>query len=94
MDGFTVTPTQVLTTLGLLLVMLLVAVAGRVLLAAAVIVGIQWATISYWSQNTTLLWVVLAVPAMLAGYTLADALTGSTGIGSSSGGHRRRSGRQ
>jgi hypothetical protein len=35
MDGFTVTPTQVLATLGLLLVVLLVAVAGRVLLAAA-----------------------------------------------------------
>ena len=27
------------------------------------------------------MWVVLGVPALLAGYTLADALTGSTGLG-------------
>jgi hypothetical protein len=45
--------------------------------------------ITYWSYNATLVWVVLGVPAMLAGYTLADALTGSTGLGS---GSRRRGG--
>jgi hypothetical protein len=94
MDGFTVTPTQVLAALSVLLVVVLVAVAGRVLLAAAVIAGVQWATITYWSQNTTLVWVVLAVPALLAGYTLADALTGSTGIGSGGSGHRRHGGRR
>jgi hypothetical protein len=93
MDGVTVTPTQVLAVLGVLLVVLLVAVAGRVLLAAAVIVGAQWAAITYWPGNTTLVWVVLGVPALLAGYTLADALTGTTGIGSS-GTQRRRSGRR
>lgn len=93
-DGFTVTPTQVLAALGVLLVVVLIAVAGRVLLAAAVIAGGQWVVITYWSQNTTLVWVVLAVPALLAGYTLADTLTGATGIGSSGGGHRRRGGRR
>lgn len=91
MSEFTVTGTQVLVVLSVLLVVLVVAVAGRVLLTAAVIVGIQWAVVTYWSQNATLVWVVLAVPALLAGYTLADALTGSTGLGTSSG-HRRRGG--
>jgi hypothetical protein len=77
--------------LGVLLIVMLVAVAvaGRVLLAAAVIVAAQWVVITYWPGNTTLLWVVLAVPALLAGYTLADGLTGSTGLGS---GSRRRGG--
>ena len=91
MDGFTVTGGQVLALLAVLLVVVLVAAAGRVLLAAAVIAGIQWAAITYWPQNTTLVWFVLGVPALLAGYTLADALTGSTGLGSS---HRRRGGRR
>ena len=90
MDGFTVTGGQVLAVLAVLLVVLLVAVAGRVLLAAAVIAGIQWATVIYWAHNTTLVWVVLGVPALLAGYTLADTLTGSTGLGSN--GSRRRGG--
>jgi hypothetical protein len=86
--GFTVTTGQLLAVLGVLLLVVLVAVAGRVLLAAAVIVGAQWMVITYWAQNTTLVWVVLAVPALLAGYTLPDGLTGSTGLGS--GSHRRR----
>jgi hypothetical protein len=89
MDGFTVTGGQVLALLAVLLVVVLVAVAGRVLLAAAVIVGGQWSVITYWSDNATLVWVVLGVPALLAGYTLADSLTGSTGLGS---GSRRRGG--
>lgn len=93
MGQFTVTGGQVLALLAVLLVVVLVAVAGRVLLAAAVITGAQWTVITYWSQNTTLVWVVLGVPALLAGYTLADALTSSTGLGNSSsrrrGGHRR-----
>lgn len=87
MAGFTVTSGQVVMVLGVLLVVILVAVAGRVLLAAAVIAGAQWAVITYWPQNTTLVWVALGVPALLAGYTLADALTGSTGLGST--GRRR-----
>ena len=90
MEGITVTSDQVLAVLAVCLVVLVVAVAGRVLLAAAVIAGIQWAVISYLPGNTTLVWVVLGVPALLAGYTLADALTGTTGLGSTS--HRRRGG--
>jgi hypothetical protein len=91
MDGFewTLTGGQLLVLLGVLLVVVLVAVAGRVLLAAAVIVAAQWVVITYWAGNTTLLWVVLAVPALLAGYTLAEGLTGSTGLGT---GSRRRGG--
>ena len=77
--------------LAVCLVVLVIAVAGRVLLAAAVIAGIQWAVIHFWPGNITLVWVVLGVPALLAGYTLADALTGSTGLGSA-GGYRRRGG--
>jgi hypothetical protein len=90
MEGFTVSGRQVLALLAILLIVLLVAVAGRVLLVAAVIAGAQWAVITYWPQNSTLAWVVLVVPALLAGYTLADALTGSTGLGG--GSHRRRGG--
>jgi hypothetical protein len=92
MDGFTVTGGQLVAVLAVLLAVLLVAVAGRVLLTAAVIVGVQWAVITYWAGNATLLWVVLAIPALLAGYVLADGLTGSTGLGHS--GRRRGGGRR
>ena len=90
MDGFTVTGGQVVAVLAVLLGVLLVAVAGRVLLAAAVIASAQWAVITYWPGNTMLVWVMLGIPALLAGYTLADALTGSTGLGTNS--NRRRGG--
>ena len=90
MHGFTVTGTQVLVALAVCLGVLVLAVAGRVRRAAAVIVGIQWAVIHYLPTNLTLVWVVLGVPALLAGYTLADSLTGSTGLGST--GRRRRGG--
>jgi hypothetical protein len=90
MNGITVTGDQVLVVLAVCLVVLVVAVAGRVLLAAAVIAAIQWAAIHFWPENVTLVWVVLGVPALLAGYTLADALMGTTGLGSTNGGHRRR----
>jgi hypothetical protein len=83
MNGFTVSGDQVLMALGVCLVIVLIAVAGRVLLAAAVIAGIQWLVIHYLASNVTLVWVALGVPALLAGYTLADALTGSIGLGSS-----------
>jgi hypothetical protein len=92
MSGFTVTGGQVVVAVAVLLGVVLVAVAGRVLLAAAMIVGAQWAVITYWPHNTTLLWAVLVLPALLAGYTLADALTGSTGLGHSA--HRRTGGRR
>ena len=89
--GFTVTGGQIMAVLAVLLAVVLMVVAGRVLLAAAVIIGSQWAVITYWAENTTLLWVVLTIPALLAGYTLADALTGNTGLG---GSNRRRGGRR
>jgi hypothetical protein len=82
MTGVTLTGQNVVVVLAVLLGVVIVAVAGRALLAAAVIVGAQWAVINYWPGNTTLLWAVLVVPALLAGYTLADVLTGSTGLGS------------
>jgi hypothetical protein len=83
MNGFAVTGDQMLIALAVCLTIVLIAVAGRVLLAAAVISGIQWLVIHYLASNTTLLWVALVVPALLAGYTLADALTGSIGLGTS-----------
>ncbi len=90
MHGVEVTGTQVLVVLAVCLGVVVLVVAGRVLLAAAVIAGIQWAVIHYLPSNTTLVWVVLGVPALLAGYALADALTGSTGLGST--GRRRHGG--
>jgi hypothetical protein len=93
MNGITVTGDQVLVVLAVCLTIVLVAVAGRVLLAAAVIAGIQWMVIHYLSANVTLVWVVLGVPALLAGYTLADALTGTTGLGSTLR-HRRGGGQR
>jgi hypothetical protein len=57
--------------------------AGDVLLATAVIAGIQWLVIHHLASNTTLVWIPLGVSALLAGYTLADALTGSIGLGAS-----------
>ena len=90
MSGITVTGDQVVLILAVLVSLVLIAVAGRVLLAAGVIAGGQWLVIHYLSANTTLVWVVLAVPALLAGYTLADALTGTTGLGSAL--RRRRGG--
>jgi hypothetical protein len=83
MNGFAVTGDQVLIALGVCLTIVLIAVAGRILLAAGVIAGIQWLVIHYLASNVTLVWVALGVPALLAGYTLADALTGSIGLGSS-----------
>ena len=93
MSGITVTGDQVVLILAVLVSLVLIAVAGRVLLAAGVIAGGQWLVIHYLSANTTLVWVVLAVPALLAGYTLTDALTGTTGLGSALR-HRRGGGRR
>jgi hypothetical protein len=55
----------------------LVSLAGRVGLTAGLIVGVQWVVITH-PGNATLLWVVLGVPALLAGYTLTRALTVTT----------------
>lgn len=48
--------------------------ASRVLLGAVVIVGVQWIAITH-AENRAVLWTVLAVPALLAAYTVTKALT-------------------
>ena len=65
-----------------------VSLAGRVGVTAGLIGGAQWLVITH-PGNTTLLWVVLGVPALLAGYTLTRALTVTT-----SDVPRRRGGRR
>jgi hypothetical protein len=52
-----------------------VSLLGRVLMTAGVIVGVQWLVITYAASNTTLLLVVLTVPALFAAQTLTRALT-------------------
>ncbi|MGH4010811.1 MAG: hypothetical protein ACRDTH_22075 [Pseudonocardiaceae bacterium] len=51
-----------------------VSLIGRVLTTALVIIGVQWLLITH-PSNQTLLWVALALPALLASYTLTKALT-------------------
>jgi hypothetical protein len=55
----------------------LMSLAGRVAITAAAIVGVQWLVITH-PGNTTLLLVVLGLPALLASYTLTKALTVTT----------------
>lgn len=62
---------------------------GRVLMTAAVIVGVQWLVIDRYSNNVTLLWVVLAVPALVTSITLVRALTVTVINPSSKTGGRR-----
>ncbi|XVV01922.1 hypothetical protein ACQPW3_31730 [Actinosynnema sp. CA-248983] len=52
----------------------LLSLTGRVLVAAGAIVGVQWLVITH-GRDTTLLWVVLGLPALFAAYTLTKALT-------------------
>ncbi|MGH4017224.1 MAG: hypothetical protein ACRDSL_25515 [Pseudonocardiaceae bacterium] len=51
-----------------------VSLAGRVLLTAGVIVGVQWVAIIY-AAGSMLFWVVLALPALIAGHVLTRLLT-------------------
>ena len=51
-----------------------VSLAGRVVLTAGMIVGVQWVLITY-ALNTTLFWVALALPALVAGNVITRALT-------------------
>ncbi len=51
-----------------------VSLAGQVLITAGVIVGVQWLVITY-ALGSTLFWVVLALPALIAGHVLTKALT-------------------
>ena len=55
-----------------------VSLAGRVVVTAAGIVGVQWIVIIYAAANTVLLLVVLGMPALLAGHVLTKALTVTT----------------
>jgi hypothetical protein len=52
--------------------------AGYVLGTAAVIVGIQWVAITY-APGSTLLWVALAVPALITSYVATRALAMTSG---------------
>ena len=52
----------------------LMSLTGRVVLTVAGIVGVQWIVIVY-PGSTTLLLVVLGLPALLASYALTKALT-------------------
>jgi hypothetical protein len=51
-----------------------VSLAGQVLVTAGVIVGVQWLVIIY-ALGSTLFWVVIALPALIAGHVLTKALT-------------------
>lgn len=51
-----------------------VSLAGRVLLTAGLIVGVQWVVITH-AANSTVFWVALALPALIAGNVLTRALT-------------------
>lgn len=52
----------------------LLSLTGRVLVTSGVIVGVQWLVITH-GRDSTLLWVVLGLPALFAAYTLTKALT-------------------
>ena len=65
----------------------LLSLTGRVLGMAGAIVGVQWLVITH-PGNTTLLLVVLGLPALFAAHTLTRALT-VTGVD----GPRRKGGR-
>jgi hypothetical protein len=52
-----------------------VSLVGHVLITAGLIVGAQWLVITYAAGNTTLLFVVLGVPALFAAYPVTKALT-------------------
>lgn len=52
-----------------------VSLLGRVLVAAGVIVGVQWLVITRYADNVTLLLVVLAVPALITAVAVVRLLT-------------------
>jgi predicted transporter len=52
-----------------------VSLVGHLLITAGLIVGAQWLVITYAASDTTLLLVVLAVPALFAAYPVTKALT-------------------
>lgn len=50
-----------------------VSLTGHVLATAGVIVGVQWAAITY-APGSVLFWVVLALPALITGHVITRAL--------------------
>jgi hypothetical protein len=70
----------------------LVSLAGRVLLTASLLVGVQWGVITH-PGNPWVTLAVLALPDLLAGYVLTRALTVTTvdlrGVGGRAGRGRR-----
>ncbi|MPY78538.1 MAG: hypothetical protein GEV04_08585 [Actinophytocola sp.] len=106
-----VTPTQVLTAVGVLLALALVwrarsrrarraadatragvrvvSLAGRVIITAALLVGVQWVVITHPTGNPALLLVLLALPDLLAASVLTRALTVTTTDALHRGGGRR-----
>jgi hypothetical protein len=51
-----------------------VSLAGQVLATSGAIVGAQWLVITY-ALGSTLFWVALALPALIAGHVVTKALT-------------------
>ncbi|MBB5955880.1 hypothetical protein FHS29_002461 [Saccharothrix tamanrassetensis] len=66
----------------------LLSLTGRVLVTTGVIVGLQWLVITH-GRDSTLLWVVLGLPALFAAYSLTKALTVTAVDGSRGRGGRR-----
>lgn len=60
----------------------------RAVFASAVIVGIQWATVSNAADNLTVLLPVLAIPALFAGTAIVRLLTDTHGTHVRGGGHQ------
>lgn len=56
----------------------LMSLAGRVVVSAALITGVQWLVLTHAATNVTLMAVTLGLPALLAGHTLTRALTATT----------------
>ena len=51
-----------------------VSLAGQVLATSGAIVGVQWLVITY-ALGSTLFWVALALPALIAGHVVTKTLT-------------------
>lgn len=66
-----------------------VSLAGRVLVTATVLVGVQWIVITHPTGSPTLLLVVLALPDVLAAYVLTRTLTVTSMDVTRRGGGRR-----
>lgn len=56
----------------------LLSLTGRVVVGAAVLGGVQWMALTYPSAHWSVRVLAIAVPALLASYTLTRALTVST----------------